>query len=68
MSFTDAERRKWLGEKLARERSLPSSAGEQHQTTENMEEYTVCLHCNNSFRRSEGSVTQDAAICDVCNY
>lgn len=29
--------------------------------------YAVCLHCNNPFRVSEGVVTSDAAICDVCN-
>lgn len=29
--------------------------------------YAVCLHCNNPFRLSDGVVTPDAALCDVCN-
>lgn len=68
MSFTDAERKKWLEEKHARERSIPSSASDHSQVNGNRAEYAICLHCNNSFRRSEGTVTPDAAICDVCNY
>ncbi len=27
----------------------------------------TCLHCGNPFRVSDGVVTPDAAICDVCN-
>ncbi len=29
--------------------------------------YATCLHCNNPFRVSNGVMTPDAAICDVCN-
>lgn len=29
--------------------------------------YATCLHCYNPFRVSNGVVTPDAAICDVCN-
>ncbi len=68
MSFTEAERKKWLEEKRAREGRSSSSSSEQPQTTGNVTEYAVCLHCNNPFLRSEGTVTPDAAICDVCNY
>lgn len=68
MSFTEAERKKWLEEKRKRERGFLSSASVQSQASSNMAEYAVCLHCNNPFRRSEGTVTPDAAICDVCNY
>lgn len=68
MSFTEAERKKWLEEKRARERGFSSSASVKSQTTGGVGEYEVCFHCNNPFRRYEGTVTSDAAICDVCNY
>lgn len=68
MSFTEAERKKWLQEKRAREHGFSSEALEQSQASRDMGEYMVCLHCNNPFHRSEGTVTPDAAICDVCNY
>ncbi|PWK58358.1 hypothetical protein [Silicimonas algicola] len=47
-------------------------AQEQHQREMDAERrsgggYAVCLHCNNPFPVSEGVVTPDAAICDVCN-
>ncbi len=29
--------------------------------------YAICLHCNNPFHLSDGVVTTDAALCDVCN-
>ncbi len=29
--------------------------------------YEICLHCGNPFRVTDGVVTPDAAICDVCN-
>lgn len=28
---------------------------------------STCLHCGNPFLISEGVVTSDAALCDICN-
>ncbi|MFU1479644.1 hypothetical protein ACM25N_18780 [Roseovarius sp. C7] len=39
----------------------------QNRDLEDGANYATCLHCNNPFRVSEGVVTPDAAICDVCN-
>jgi hypothetical protein len=30
-------------------------------------ECEICLHCGNPFRATDGVVTPDAALCDVCN-
>jgi hypothetical protein len=30
-------------------------------------DHAICLHCGNMFRVTEGVVTPEAAICDVCN-
>lgn len=27
----------------------------------------ICLHCNNAFESGQGVVTEDGALCDVCN-
>tara|TARA_R110002072_G_C7965586_1_gene534287 strand:+ start:1624 stop:1800 length:177 start_codon:yes stop_codon:yes gene_type:complete len=40
---------------------------DQQHGSEAVTDYAVCLHCNNPFPVSEGVVTADAAICDVCN-
>ena len=49
--------KKWAQEQLSREK------GEQRSGSG----YATCLHCGNSFRVTDGVVTPDAAICDVCN-
>ncbi len=46
--------RKWAQEQQKREK-------ESHA------EYATCLHCGNQFYVSEGVVTSEAALCDVCN-
>lgn len=58
MDFTDEERRAWhdlrrRGEGATDEDSSPAP--------------NVCLHCGNPFASGDGVVTDDAAICDVCN-
>lgn len=60
MGFTPEAKQKWLEEKRSREKgvSLNSSGTEQGYT---------CLHCHNSFTAHEGTLTQEAFICDVCN-
>lgn len=68
MGFTDEEKKQWLEGRNKREvRSLRGSSGTSQHIGESAD-FAICLHCNNPFRRSEGTVTQDAAICDVCNY
>lgn len=47
----------WAQEQRKREKAEQSSGAG----------YATCLHCGNSFRVTEGVVTPDAAICDVCN-
>lgn len=37
-----------------------------HGTSHGNPELPVCLHCKNTFHPSNGSITEDAAICDVC--
>ena len=27
----------------------------------------ICLHCSNPFAQGQGVVTNDGALCDVCN-
>lgn len=58
MSFTDEEKQQWLRDKQVRERETPPLPKES---------YAICLHCNNPFGITEGVVTSEAAICDVCN-
>jgi formylmethanofuran dehydrogenase subunit E len=55
--MSDDAARKWAQEKKKRE-----SEAQDRSTG-----YATCLHCGNPFRTSDGVVTSDAAICDVCN-
>ena len=59
MPFTEDEKRRWHEAKRARERRpkgvYPS------------EPNAICIHCNNPFGISEGVVTDEVALCDVCN-
>jgi hypothetical protein len=59
VSFTDEERRRWHEEKRRREeRPLSAYRGTPVAT---------CVHCQNDFGLSEGKITAEFAICDICN-
>ena len=59
MPFTEEERRAWRAQKQARERR-PEQACRS-------ESVAVCVNCHNPFGISEGTVTDDFAICDICD-
>lgn len=59
MDFTDEERRAWHAAR--RHDSGDSDDGSEGEPA------NVCLHCGNAFGSGDGVVTEDAAICDVCN-
>ncbi|WP_375272758.1 hypothetical protein [Sphingomonas sp.] len=59
MDFTEEERRAWHE---ARRRGDDDADGCSDGVPAH-----VCLHCGNEFVSSAGVVTEDAAICDVCN-
>ena len=59
MDFTDAERKAWHDERRRR----GSSATLQQDGVPT----ATCLHCQREFPISEGVVTADAALCDICN-
>jgi hypothetical protein len=50
--------RKWAQEKRRLEQEASSRSGSNYQT---------CLHCGHRFPGSEGVVTSDAALCEVCS-
>lgn len=59
MAFTDEERRAWHEAKRRRE-----TAGESF--TDGIPA-AVCVHCGNAFAWSDGVVTDEVALCDICN-
>ena len=58
MDFTDEERRAWHAARKA-----PTSEWSDEDGTV----AGTCLHCGASFSHGAGVVTDEAAICDVCN-
>ena len=56
MTFTDAEKRQWHSD---RQRGYHASERREKLSS------PTCGHCGNPF--SEGVVTPDFALCDVCN-
>lgn len=68
MSFTDEEKKRWVDEKRAREKGSLQGLSDQPRDSDDTAAFASCFHCGNPFRSSEGTVTSDAAICDVCNY
>ena len=69
MSFTPEELKQWLEDKRKREHAedrkseaVSASIRASHQMM------FTCLHCNNQFPASGGVSSQDAFICDTCNY
>ncbi len=61
MSFTEKEKRDWLEER--RQRNTGETFEKDSASGSN-----ICLHCGNAFTSGTGTVTEDAAICDICNY
>jgi hypothetical protein len=59
MPFTDEEFRRWHEEKQRREHRPPIEFRRSPAA--------VCVHCHQPFGISEGVVTDEVAICDVCN-
>ena len=59
MAFTEEEFRKWHAEKQKRE-YRPSLKVSSPPVAE-------CVVCQNPFGVSEGTITDEVAICDVCN-
>ena len=59
MPFTEEERARWHEEKLRRERRPAATYMSPPAAT--------CIHCHNPFGISEGVITPEVAICDVCN-
>jgi hypothetical protein len=58
MPFTDEERRLWHEQRRRQRGTVEVEYGLQHTAT--------CLHCGNPFPFDEGSITDDAALCDIC--
>jgi hypothetical protein len=61
MSFTEKEKQNWL--KAKRQRDMGEAFEGDTASGSN-----ICLHCGNAFNDGDGTVTEDAAICDICNY
>lgn len=57
MPFTEQEKRKWHADRRA------GRADDDHSEVAP----NVCGHCGNPFPISAGVITDDFAICDVCN-
>lgn len=58
MDFTDEERRAWHA---ARKDNFTDSTDDDGTVA------GTCLHCGAAFGHGAGVVTDEAAICDVCN-
>jgi hypothetical protein len=58
MPFTDEERRRWHEQRRRQRTTVEAKHGQQYAAT--------CLHCGNPFSYGEGSITDDAALCDIC--
>jgi hypothetical protein len=58
MPFTEAEKRKWHADRRA-----GRSTDDQYDNVPAQ----VCGHCGNPFHSGAGVVTEDFALCDICN-
>lgn len=58
MAFTEAEKRQWHADR---------EAGRSDDQVEQGVSSAICGHCGNPFRLSDGVVTSEFALCDVCN-
>jgi len=59
MPFTEDEKRRWHKEKRAREH--------RRESVYRSEPIAICIHCQNPFGINEGVITDEVALCDVCN-
>lgn len=55
------------GMKMSNQNKTDKQYEEDRRAKEADPNYAICLHCNNPFHLSDGVVTTDAALCDVCN-
>ncbi|WP_142633850.1 hypothetical protein [Sphingomonas sp. IC081] len=75
MPFTDEERAAWLAAKRAGvehefDVEVDTAADFEHHPDVSGDDFSlplVCLHCGCPFSFDEGSVGEEAAICDSCN-
>lgn len=58
MPFTDEEKRAWHEEKRAHE--------QRPQPNFRSQPVAICVHCQRPFSIGDGSITGEAAICDIC--
>ena len=59
MPFTEEEKRRWHQEKKRREDREEPAIHSAH--------VAICLHCQQPFGISDGVITEEGALCDVCN-
>ncbi len=59
MTFTDRERREWHEAKRRRE-----ARGEHFHHPAPV---ATCIHCGRGFPWSQGVVTDEVALCDICS-
>lgn len=59
MAFTEDEFEAWHRAKLQRETRPPVATPSSPVAT--------CVHCHGDFGITEGTITDEVAICDVCN-
>lgn len=59
MPFTEKERRAWHAEKRARER--------RQERIHRSEPVAICTNCQNPFGINEGVITDEFALCDICD-
>ena len=59
MPFTDDEKRRWHEAKRMGEHGS--------ERAYRSEPVAICLHCQNPFGINDGVITDEVALCDVCN-
>jgi hypothetical protein len=59
MAFTEEERRRWHEEKAQREFRL--------QAPFRAKPVATCAHCHQPFGYGEGTITDEAMLCDRCD-
>ena len=62
MSFSEHEKKAWYQEKREQEKATAMRQQSFHASGPKF----LCLHCNNEYPRSQGSVSGDNFLCDTC--